>query len=197
MRSPAASASVHRRRGDELVGAIHAATLEELAERGWSGFTVEGVAERAGVGKASIYRRWPGKLELALDAIDQVLPDLVRSPDTGSIRGDLLAVLRTFAAALNGPGGMLLRSAGDPDADELRHAVEERLVAPRRHRMLEVMRRAIARGEIRCDAARPRIAEVGPMLVHAEVLRHGRVGDRTVVAIVDDVLLPMLRPSSR
>lgn len=194
MGSTVCTPSAHRRRGDELIGAIRAATLAELVEHGWAGLTVEGVADRAGVGKASIYRRWPGKLELALDAIDQVLPDLVESPDTGSIRGDLIAMLRTFSTAMNGPCGALMRSAGDPDADELRQAVEERLVAPRRNRMLEVMRRAIARGEIRGDAARPRIAEVGPMLLHAELMRHGRVGDRTIVGLVDEVLLPMLRP---
>jgi AcrR family transcriptional regulator len=183
----------HRRRGGELVDAIHAAVFAELADNGYEGLTVEAVAERAGVGKASIYRRWPGKLELALDAIDTALPPLAERPDTGTIRGDLIAVLRPFVKAMNGPCGAAMRGS-HVKTGELAAAVEDRLVAPRRAAMVEVLQRAIDRGEVRADATRARIADVGPMLLHAELLRTGKVGDRSVTGIVDDVLLPMLRP---
>jgi AcrR family transcriptional regulator len=189
----ASSVAGRRRRGNELVEAIHAATLAELAENGYERLTVEAVAERAHVGKASIYRRWPGKLDLTLDAIDGVLPDLSAAPDTGTIRGDLIVVLRSFVRAMNGPCGAVLRGS-HVKTEELTLAIKQRLIEPRLAVLLEVMRRAVDRGEVRSDAARTQIAEVGPMLLHAELMREGRITERSVVALVDDVLLPMLRP---
>ena len=64
-----------RRRGDALLGAIHAAVLDELADNGYAGLSIERVADRARTGKASIYRRWPTRMELVLDALDHTLPD--------------------------------------------------------------------------------------------------------------------------
>ncbi|WP_162795308.1 TetR/AcrR family transcriptional regulator, partial [Nonomuraea lactucae] len=94
-----------RRRGEALNAAIFQATLDELAETGYARLTMERVAERAGAGKASLYRRWPTRLELVMDAVYEVLPDPASTPDTGTLRGDVLAALRGAAEVLAGPAG--------------------------------------------------------------------------------------------
>ena len=88
--SPAAG----RPRSEEAHQAILDATLDLLAEVGFSALTVEGVASRAGVGKATIYRRWPSKLPLVVEAFGQ-LPAL-EDVDTGSLVGDLKLMLRSY-----------------------------------------------------------------------------------------------------
>lgn len=89
-----AGASAGRPRSEEAHQAILDATLELLAEVGFSALTVEGVANRAGVGKATIYRRWPSKLPLVVEAFGQ-LPAF-EDVDTGSLEGDLKAMLRRY-----------------------------------------------------------------------------------------------------
>ena len=88
------AASAGRPRSEEAHQAILDATLELLSEVGFSALTVEGVASRAGVGKATIYRRWPSKLPLVVDAFGQ-LPAF-EDADTGSLEGDLKAMLRQY-----------------------------------------------------------------------------------------------------
>jgi AcrR family transcriptional regulator len=184
-----------RKRGVALEDAIREAAYAELTEVGYTAFSVEGVAARARTGKASIYRRWPNRLELVLEAIDQVLPRFDEAPDTGSVRGDLLLVLRGIAATMSSREGAAAKACVDGTDDELARAVRERLLPPRKAMMLEILRRGAARGEVRPDAVTTRIAETGPMLLHGEMLQRGSpIADDAVVAIVDEVLLPLLRP---
>jgi len=183
-----------RRRGDALVDAIYAAVMDELAEVGYPALSIERVAERARSGKASIYRRWPSRLDLVLGAIDHVMPRLDDVPDTGNIRDDLLLVLRRIAGVMGSRAGAAARACVDGTDDELARAVRERLLPPRKAMMLAILQRAADRGEIRPDAVTQRIAETGPMLVHGELLQRGApITDDAVVAIVDEVLLPLLR----
>ena len=183
-----------RRRGDALVEAIHAAVMEELATVGYSALSIERVAERARTGKASIYRRWPTRLDLVLHAIDHVMPRLDDVPDTGNVRDDLLLVLRRIAAVMGSRNGMAARACVDGTDDELANAVRERLLPPRKAMMLSILKRAADRGEIRPEAVTQRIAETGPMLLHGELLQRGApITDEGVVEIVDEVLLPLLR----
>lgn len=87
-----------RRRGEELEATILAAAWAEIRANGYQRLTVEGVAARAHTGKQVIYRRWPGRVQLAVAAIRHTLGPLVEVvPDTGSLRGDYLAVLRRMA----------------------------------------------------------------------------------------------------
>lgn len=184
-----------RRRGDALVGAIYAAVLEELGGSGYAGLSIERVADRAHTGKASIYRRWPSRLELVLDTLDHTLPQLDELPDTGSTREDVLIVMRRIASVMCGPSGDAVRACFSPGADEeLAEAVRQRLLAPRKAAMLELLRRGVARGEVRPEAIKERIAEVGPSLMNGELMHHGHLPDTAVVEIVDEVLLPLLRP---
>lgn len=89
---------------------IRAATAEVLAEVGYEGLTMEAVAVAAGVSKASIYRRWRSKTELLVSVIDQASDDSLVPPDTGSLRGDLIALLTALAEVLAGPGGSASRA---------------------------------------------------------------------------------------
>lgn len=186
-----------RRRGDALLDAISTAVLEELATYGYHALSIERVAERAHTGKASIYRRWPTRLELVLDCLDRTMPPADDPPDTGNTRDDLLEVLRRVAATMNSRVGDATRAcithAGADD--ELGIAVRERLLPPRKAMVVDILRRGADRGEVRADAVTERVAETGPMLLHGEVLQRGTpIPDDAVVAIVDEVLMPMLRP---
>jgi len=184
-----------RRRGDALVEAIHGAVMEELATVGYTGLSIERVAERARTGKASIYRRWPTRLELVLAAIDTVMPRYDDLPDTGNVRDDLLVVLRRIAAIMGSRAGAAAKACVEGTDDELASAVRERLLPPRKAMMLSILQRAADRGEIRPEAVTQRMAETGPMLLHGELLQRGApITDDAVVEIVDQVLLPLLRP---
>jgi AcrR family transcriptional regulator len=188
-----------RRRGDALVDAIIEATMSELATHGYDGLSIERVAELAQTGKASIYRRWPTKQELALDAIEAHMPSLGAPPDTGSVRGDLLVLLRRIAKHMNSPAGGVMRSCMTDLKShvELAGAIRERLMPPRVQVMLDILRRGVARGEVRADAVTNRTCELGPKLMLAERVERGRaLRESDIVAIVDEVLIPVLRPAA-
>jgi AcrR family transcriptional regulator len=85
---------------------VHRAALEVYSAVGWAGFTFDAVAARAGVGKAAIYRRWPTKADMLSAAWLAVNADFVELPDTGSIRGDLVALAEALLRRLDGPAGM-------------------------------------------------------------------------------------------
>lgn len=184
-----------RRRGAALTDAIFRATLDELAEVGYAGLTMERVATRAGTGKASLYRRWSSRMELAVAAVYHVLPDPEAPPDTGSLRGDVLAVLRHAAELLAGPAGEALRGLladtlrDRTDAADLRRHSQ----GTSRRAMREIVRRAAARGEI-ADAEVPDVRlDTAQALLRQHVLFVGTpVPDEVLVAIVDDVVVPLL-----
>lgn len=126
------------------------ATLELLSEVGFAGLTVDGVAIRAGVGRATIYRRWPSKGALLL-AASQCLVGDVAEPDTGTLRGDLLALTSGLVEHLRDtPMGCLLPTlAAEARANpELAELVTE-FADDRRAHVRAVLRRARDRGELR------------------------------------------------
>jgi AcrR family transcriptional regulator len=187
-----------RRRGDALLDAIVAAVVDELATHGYRGLTIERVAERAGTGKASIYRRWHNRLELVLEALDRSMPRVGEVPDTGNVRDDLIGVLSLIAATMNSRVGDATRACMVDIGvdDELATAVRERLLPPRKQVIVEILRRGAERGEVRPEAVTERMAEAGPMLLHGEVVQRGTpIPPEAVRAIVDEVLLPALRPA--
>src|SRR4051794_35583430 len=147
-----------RRRGEALNVAIYQATLAELAEVGYARLTMERVAERAKASKASLYRRWPTRIELVMDAVYHVLPDALSVPDTGSLRGDVLAALRRTAEALAGPAGEAMRGLlSEALGDESRAATfRENSQGTGRRLMREIVRRAVERGEVAPEAVTPR-----------------------------------------
>jgi AcrR family transcriptional regulator len=148
------------------------------------------------VSKASLYRRWPGKADLIVDAVYRTLPDADDARDTGSLRGDLVAVFGDAAVQLSGPAGagmrgILSNALSDPAAaDELRARRKGRGTAVLR----VVIARAVARGEIVGDHVPTRVLEVGHAMLRHEFLFTGRVGGDFVETLVDDVMLPLLSP---
>jgi AcrR family transcriptional regulator len=142
-----------RPRSEASHQAIIRATLELLLEGGYRSLTMEGVRARAGVGKATIYRRWSSKEELIRDVVG-FMHDNLQAPDTGSLRGDYegMASLVRAAARRAGAATLMPRLLGDVANDpELRAIFYDNLVEPRRAQMRAVLQRAVARGEIRDD----------------------------------------------
>ena len=137
-----------RPRSEKAQKAILDATLELLAETGMSGFTIEGVAARAGVGKATIYRRWSSKLPLVVDAIT-TLPQLP-TPATGTLPDDLRQILGNLARILKSSplGRVLPHLAAERASDPAVHEVVSRYVGARRRPLVAVVRRGLDRGEL-------------------------------------------------
>lgn len=183
-----------RRRGAVLEGAILNAALEELERRGYAALSMDAVAERARVSKASLYRRWRGKAELVVDAVYRILPDADEARDTGELRGDLIAVLGDASAQLSGPAGSGMRgilsdALSDPvTGAELRSRRKGRGTAVIR----VVVTRAVARGELDADGVPDRVLEVGHAMLRHEFLFGGAVTDDYIVSLVDEVVVPLL-----
>src|SRR3954467_3684998 len=96
---------VHHRRGPETDGRITTAAAQLMLERGFDRTTVDDVAARAGVGKATVYRRWPSKEDLAVAAMETLYSTEMPEPDTGSIETDLAESYRAVLLFVNTPEG--------------------------------------------------------------------------------------------
>jgi AcrR family transcriptional regulator len=133
--------------------AILLATLQVIAEEGFAGFSVDKVAAAAGVGKATIYRRWPSKEDLIHDAVAQIVTNLP-DPDTGSLRGDLLAFNRQLleqADSLPAMSRVIPALVAESTWDPQLQSVLDQLLAARADCGYVVIRRAKARGELAQD----------------------------------------------
>jgi AcrR family transcriptional regulator len=183
------AASAGRPRSGEAHRSILEATLALLVEVGYSGLTVEGVAQRAGVGKATIYRRWPSKLPLVIEAFRE-LPGLEEA-DTGDLASDLEQMLRSYLRIYHAtPLGAVVPSL----AGELPHNPElMELFAPvvkaRRQPLIRALQRAAARGEIPADLDLDLAADLvfGPITVRTFFTR-AKIGPRSVRPIVEMAL---------
>jgi AcrR family transcriptional regulator len=185
-----------RRRGETLERAIYDAVFDQLQTVGYVGLTMEGVAAGAHTGKAALYRRWPRKEDLVVDALEHALPSPTDLPDHGDVREDLLDLLRRLAAMLNSPTGCALQCLmAEIDRDHpFARLLHQRVKEPRKQMFLNLVRRGADRGEVRPEAASPLVAEVGPALVMQRFLAEGPpVPDDFVVSVVDDVVMPLLR----
>jgi len=140
-----------RPRSEHADRAIITAALEEFAESGPDGVGIERVAARAGVGKATIYRRWPGKEDLLLDALGALRIPLPQ-PKGESVRDDLVALLEALRTQAADPRLVrqfaLLMGEGDRYPRLLERYVEA-VVEPRREMLRAVLRRGVATGELR------------------------------------------------
>ncbi len=161
-----------RPRSVQAERAIHDAALEMLVEQGYEGMSIEAVAARAGVGKATIYRRYDGKDALVSAALRSLNPASdVDLPDTGSVRTDLHLLIERFAQTTFGTvlGPMIVRvlSAVITNPD-LQPIFIENVIAPRKAAALALFQRGIERGELRPDLDLDRALD---MLIGAIVFR--------------------------
>lgn len=186
-----------RRRGKVLEQAIFDAVIEQLALVGYAGLTMDAVAATAHTGKAAIYRRWPNKAELVVDALDHALPSPDELPECGSVREELIELLREKADVLNSQVGRAVQSLmAEVDRDRpFIRLVSERVFAPRQDVFRQILERGVARGEVRKGSVSPLVAAVGPaMLVQRFLEDPSPVPDELLVAAVDDLILPLIRP---
>jgi AcrR family transcriptional regulator len=183
-----------RPRSEKADQAILDATLRMLGTQGVGGTTIEGVAAEAGVGKTTIYRRWPTKTDLILAAISNIVPQ-GDPPDTGTMGGDMAALAETqrHRLAASGLSGIVPRvlaeSMGDP---ELHQEFVNRVVDPFRNMLRLFIERGIERGELRPDL------EVEPLvdLLHAMPIYRMLMsrGDPDALEQVPGAYLPILAP---
>jgi AcrR family transcriptional regulator len=182
-----------RPRSEQARLAILDATTELLLERGLAGASMDAVAERAGVSKATIYRWWPTKETLALEALYRSWAGAEpRQPDTGSLRGDLMAMLLPWARRLRTrPYGRVIAAlVTEAQTDPAFGAqYRARFVEPRRQQGRAALARAAARGEISTDTNVEVALDLlyGP-LYHRLLHQHEPLTDRFVTEVVDTVL---------
>lgn len=137
-------------RGAKMRTVVREATLAELAERGYATLTVDGVAQRAGVHKTTVYRNWEDSDSLVIDALTSHFADDIPIPDTGTIEGDLRDLSRTLVATMTTPTGQALLATVLSQAVRLPQlaALRNALFRDRFQRAAGVVTRAIARGEL-------------------------------------------------
>ena len=186
-----------RRRGPGLEAAILEAAWEELTEAGYAALTMESVAARAKTSRAVLYRRWPSRPELVVAALRQhtnfTSPETF---DTGTLRGDMLALLRHMSTRVGEIAGVLsfLLTASAEEAGISPAVLRERAIAGEPSAVDAMLRRAAARGEIGPGEVSPRIAAVAVDLVrHDLIMNQAPVPDADLAQIVDDIYLPLIR----
>ncbi|MEV8397982.1 TetR/AcrR family transcriptional regulator [Streptomyces niveus] len=187
-----------RRRGAALEDAILAAAADELRTTGYAGMTMDRVARRAGTNKNAIYRRWPTRAALGVAAYRRSADAELTVPDTGTLRGDALALLRAANTLWSSPRGALLRdllSAAGDDPALLTLLREQAGGSGTDGAWLTLLERAVARGEAAAGAAHPRVASVPMTLLRGEYALRGlpEVPDELLTEIVDEVFLPLVR----
>ena len=176
--------------------AIHEAALELLSEVGYDRTTIEGIAARAHVSKATIYRRFKNKQEILMAAMGEHAVCSLPQIDTGSLRSDLIELISEHVKALKGPDGELmmglLSSAHrDPELGKLlpqnRPAINDTVSSA-------IFERALARKEISKDANLEFLGEVIPAIFsHRLFITHQSVNRTFIEHLVDDLLIPALK----
>lgn len=178
-----------RPRSVEADRAILRAAVDLLAEDGYGGVTMEGVAARAGVGKATVYRRWPSKSALVVDAVTACRESGSPPPDTGSARDDLVAFVRGFMHHLRTSDAARVMPALVAELSrhpELATTFREGFVQPRRARVREAVRRGVERGELRADLDPELVADaVVALLQHRFLVTGMEIDDQLPDRLVD------------
>ncbi|MBP1821392.1 TetR/AcrR family transcriptional regulator [Mycobacterium sp. OAE908] len=160
-----------------VTAAILDAVMADLAEHGFRGLTMDAVARRAGVGKSAIYRRWPSKVEMTADALRTLSVVVAPVPDTGSLDGDLLALLTEVRSWLD--DSRIRRVYPDLLAEAQRNpvlaeALMDYVGRPRRARAQVVLDRAAERGELAATADQDLMLDALGALVFWRLIALGR-----------------------
>jgi AcrR family transcriptional regulator len=194
--------TVSRRRGQALEDALLDAAWDELVAIGYSRFTIEGVAARAGTSRPVIYRRWPTRSELAIAAVrHHGRTEPVAVPDTGSVRDDLVELLRGASASRHELAALFSVQMGEYFSETGTTPAELRaeFLGDKRQPfgIEQVLHRGVTRGEIDPDKLTPRIASLPTDLLRHELLMTLRpVPEETITEIVDGIFLPLVRAGS-
>jgi AcrR family transcriptional regulator len=185
-----------RRRGTHLEEAILEAAWDELVAVGYAHLTIDGVAARARTSKAVLYRRWPSRPALLLAAMRHHAPILSGPvPDTGSLRGDVLALLLRMSerSAARGPEVMYGFVADFFRDDELFAYLQTEISPVGTDVMMTILQRAAERGEVQLDTIPPRVVTLPVDLMRHEFLVTRAVASQeAVLQIVDGMFLPLV-----
>lgn len=192
-----------RPRSEQARQAILRSTLHILGKTGFSDFTIEEVADRAGVGKATVYRWWPNKGALIADAFAGSATPKLRFPDTGSLVTDMSQQMRQLVKIFASPQGRIVSAilaAGQQDK-ELIAAFRERFLKPRRQEAYATLRRGVQRGELQknIDADLLLDSLYGPIYMRF-LIQHDRLTPDFVDRLCELVLAgarPVRRSSGR
>lgn len=172
------------------------AALDVLAEVGYNRMTMDMVAARAKAGKATVYRRWPSKADLVIEAVacmKKADTDPAKLPDTGTLRGDLIAMMKPHTIVdaekkLQVMAGLVSMLAQNP---EFTDAVNEAIVEPRASINRLFLQRAVDRGEIPADVDIEQLAMLAPSMAAYRTLVLRKPVDRAfLMGVLDDILLP-------
>ena len=185
----------HRRRGEELEHAVLEAAWDELVDVGFPALTMESVAARAKTGVAVLYRRWSNKDDLVMAALQHYgRTHRIEIPDTGSLRGDMLALLgnvsegrSSFTTVVTATFAGLLAGSGLTPGE-----VRERIMDDRPFWSAEIYRRAAERGEIELERIPPAVLAMPFDLMRHDLLMTLRpMTAERIREIVDDLFLPL------
>ncbi|MET8123188.1 TetR/AcrR family transcriptional regulator [Micromonospora sp. NPDC005189] len=192
-----AGAGVPAARGPRCTdSALFAVVIDLLREVGFDRLTIDAVAARAHVSKATIYRRWDGKAELVVAALRDRQVGVHNPPDTGSLRGDLIELLRATAAICAADCDLMQALAFAMRTNpELERLVRHQVLPAGRVASTAILVRAAARGEIPPEAGeRELFHELAPALSLSRIVASGLPADDAFLTqVVDQVLIPVLR----
>ncbi len=176
-------------------GAIRSAILHVLAREGYAALTMDAVATEAGVGKATIYRRWRTKTELVADAVLALADQVTVMPDHGSLEDDLRAMMRWLVTTVNGPLGAATRSLLSAMAHEprLKAAFHGGPMEHWQATFSQVWKRAEERGEVRPGLAGTAVAATASAAILQRWLFGGDPVDHAFAdEVLTDVVLPLV-----
>jgi AcrR family transcriptional regulator len=174
--------------------AILDACTELLLSEGYDRLSMDAIAARAGVGKATVYRRWPSKGAVVIDAFTRHKPALTPI-DTGTLAGDLDALRAAYCGSKSREALCMIRgiAAALPRDDDLKHAFQERFARPRRERIERILEQARERGELPDSVDVPFVAEVFPSMMFQHLIVQGEPAPFEYVSrVIDHVMRPLL-----
>ena len=190
-----------RKRDEARDEVILDATLAVLAEQGYEGMTIDTVAGQAGMARATVYRRWPTKADLVLSAVSRMSHGdvhLDQLPDTGSLRGDMTAMIIPFGdeqqqIRIHAMAGLLALARTD---ERFATAATASGIGPWIEANRILMQRAVDRGEFP-PADVGTLAEVIPLLCLARAVQRLPITREFSLALIDGVIIPALRGGGR
>jgi AcrR family transcriptional regulator len=183
------TAGVSHRRGEHVRRSVLSAAFDELVANGFDGATVAGIAKRSGVHETTVYRRWVTRENLLVAALLDRSADAIPAPDTGSTRGDFLALVRDVIAYVRSPAGMAVMRAAMLPVDDAYAGARQAFWARRLGALSPVATRGIERGDLRADIDAQLLLEMLVAPIHGRLLLSGGpIDDGFAERLVDQVL---------
>jgi AcrR family transcriptional regulator len=184
-----------RRRGDALEEAILDAAWAELLEHGYAGFTMEGVAKRAGTSRPVLARRWERRTDLAVAAIGHYnKANPIEVPDLGNVRAELIILFQKLSDRGTRTMTKVLFTMSDYFIETNSSMADLRERVAGKSKFQEVLKRGVARGELDQSKMTPRISSLPLDLFRHEVIMTRKpVSNALIVEIIDTIFLPLAR----